>query len=226
MNYSKYRENDVRDKLYLMGVTPLDVMITGVTGAGKSTTLNAIFEKTVAKVGDGVVPETMKLASYSLNESIRLWDTPGLGDGIRQDEIHSKKMIDLLHKTYSINNQEYGFIDMAIIVIEGSRRDMGTTYKLLNEVIAPNISGDRILVIINKADMALSGRNWNSDENIPGEALKKFLDEQAQSIQRRVREATGVEIRKPVYYSAQYQYNIEGFLDFIIDNIPRKRRVL
>lgn len=47
-----------------MGARPLDVMITGVTGAGKSTTLNTIFQKTVAKVGDGAAPETMELDAY------------------------------------------------------------------------------------------------------------------------------------------------------------------
>lgn len=51
-----------------MEIYPLDVIITGVTRAGKSTTLNAFFQKTVAKVGDGVDPETMELDSYMLDE--------------------------------------------------------------------------------------------------------------------------------------------------------------
>jgi len=44
-------------------------------------------------------------------------------------------MVDLLYKTYSVGGAIYGFIDMAIVIIEGSNRDMGTTYTLLNEVI-------------------------------------------------------------------------------------------
>lgn len=74
-NYSTYRENEILAKLWELGANPLDVMITGVTGAGKSTTLNSVFQKTVAKVGDGVDPETMELDSYLLSEDIRLWDT-------------------------------------------------------------------------------------------------------------------------------------------------------
>lgn len=46
------------------------------------------------------------------------------------------------------------------------------------------------------------------------------------SIQRRVREATGVNILKPVYYSAQYSWNIDKLFDFIIDNMPTCRRSL
>ena len=76
-----------------MKIRPLDVMVTGVTGAGKSTTLNAFFQRTVAKVGKGVDPETMELAAYSLNDAFRLWDTPGLGDGVSIDQIHKKRLL-------------------------------------------------------------------------------------------------------------------------------------
>ena len=212
--------------MYEIGVYPLDILITGVTGAGKSTTLNSIFKKTVAKVGDGVDPETMMLDSYSLNEWIRLWDSPGLGDGIYQDKIHSEKIIDILNKTYTTNGETYGFVDLALIVIEGSNRDMGTTYKLLNEVIAPNFQNERILVAINQADMAMKGHHWDESNSMPDNDLKAFLDEQAESIQKRIKEATGITILKPVYYSARYGYNIKALLDFIIDNIPvEKRRI-
>lgn len=52
MDFYNYRVGDMKAKLQHMGVRPLDVMMAGVTGAGKSTTLNAFFQKTVAKVGD------------------------------------------------------------------------------------------------------------------------------------------------------------------------------
>ncbi|MDO5398454.1 MAG: 50S ribosome-binding GTPase [bacterium] len=224
INFKTYRRNDVDRKLKTMSIRPLDVMMTGVTGAGKSTTLNTVFTKIVAKEGNGVYPETMDIDSYSLHEGIRFWDTPGLGDGIEQDKRHSKKMIDLLYKTYNSNNRTYGFIDMAVIIIEGSNRDMGTTYKLLNDVIVPNIDPDRIFVAINQADMAMKGRHWNTEKNEPDSTLKAFLDEQALSVQNRVREATGMNIKRPVYYSAKTGYNVTNFLDFIIDNIPTEKR--
>lgn len=139
INFSTYRTTDIDDNLRKMQIRPLDVMVTGVTGAGKSTTLNAFFQRTVAKVGDGVDPETMELDAYKLNDFFRVWDTPGLGDGVAIDQIHKKKMTELLYKTYSVDGITYGFIDMVIVIVEGSNRDMGTTYTLLNEVVVPNI---------------------------------------------------------------------------------------
>lgn len=224
--FAEYRIDDLRDKMNSMEIRPLDVMVTGVTGAGKSTTLNGLFEKCVAKVGNGVDPETMDLTAYELNNVARFWDTPGLGDGVTRDEVHSKKIVDLLYKTYKIGNKVYGWIDMVLIIIEGINRDMGSTYKLLNEIIVPNFQRDRILVAINQSDVAMKGRHWDSSNNRPDSTLENFLKEQAESIKRRVKEATGIEIITPVYYSGEYGYNINKLMDLIIDNIPTNRRDL
>ena len=203
----------------------VNLMVTGATGCGKSSTINALFGVEVAKVGTSVDPETMEIEKYELDNLV-IWDTPGLGDGVDIDLIHKKKMIDLLYKTYTVNDMDYGFIDMVLIIIEGINRDMGTTYTLLNEVIVPNIQNDRIFVLINQADVAMKGRHWNYFSNTPDLQLLNFLDEQAYSIQKRVREATGISIMKPVYYSAEYGWNVQKVLDFIIDNMPTERRLL
>jgi len=226
MRYDSYRIADIEQRLHRMRIRPLDVMAAGVTGAGKSTTLNALFQKTVAKVGNGTEPETMETGDYRLNDLFRIWDTPGLCDGVYRDAIHKRKLVDLLFETYTADAVRYGFIDLCLVIIEGSNRDMGTTYTLLNEVIVPNIQADRILVAINQADLAMKGRHWNRDTNRPDPVLLDFLEEQARSVQKRVKEATGVSILRPVCYSAEYGWNITAVLDMIIDNIPSVRRQL
>ena len=224
--YSSYRKNIIVSKLNTMGVYPLDIMVAGVTGAGKSTTLNTFFQKAVAKVGDGVDPETMNINSYKLSDHFRIWDTPGLGDGVIRDQQHKKSMIDLLYRKYRYHrdNKEYALIDMCLVILEGSNRDMGTTYTLLNDVIVPNIQSNRILVAINQADVAMKGRHWNSHTSSPDNVLLSYLNEQALSVKRRVKEATGVNIKKPICYSAKYDWNVDAVFDMIIDNIPSKRR--
>lgn len=161
-----------------------------------------------------------------LNDFFRVWDTPGLGDGVENDRVHKKKMTDLLYKTYTYEDQLYGFIDLVMVVVEGSNRDMGTTYTLLNDVIVPNIQRERILVLINQADAAMKGRHWDYLSQRPDPVLMEFLEDQAVSIQKRVREATGITLVKPVYYSAEYGWNVDKVLDLIVDHMPRERRKL
>ncbi len=86
------------------------------------------------------------------------------------------------------------------------------------------IACDRILIAINQADVAMKGRGWNFNTNTPDEKLIEFLEQQSNSIQKRIKEATGVTVKKPIYYSAEYGYNVTKFYDFIIDNMPRQRR--
>jgi len=145
---------------------------------------------------------------------------------IVKDKKHSRKIIDLLYKQYTKHGETYGFIDVVLVILDGSSRDMGTNYKLLNEVILPNFQTERVLIAINQADMGMKGRRWNYSTNTPEPKLQKWLEEKATSIQQRVKEATGVDIVKPIYYSAEYGYNIDRLLDMIIDHMPMEKRRL
>ena len=129
MQIKKFSKDLLQKKIGSIGVFPIDIMIVGATGSGKSSTINALSKSFIAKVGTGVEPETMELSSFRLSEDLRFWDTPGLGDGIEQDKIHAKKIIDLLYEDYEHENYKYGFIDVSLAIIEGGIRDMGTFYK-------------------------------------------------------------------------------------------------
>lgn len=221
-----YRISDIEKNLEVARFRPLDVLVIGGTGAGKSSTINAMFEDEVTKVGRSCDPETAEISSMQLNECMRFWDSPGLGDNIANDKRYSKELVDLLYEDYYLEGNRYGLIDTVLVVLDGSGRDMGTAYRLLNEVVVPNFQIDRILVAINQADMAMKGRHWNQQGNCPDEVLQRYLEDKAESVRKRLKEGTGVEVSKPIFYSAEREYNINGLLDMIIDNMPCERREL
>lgn len=152
----------------------INLMITGATGCGKSSTINALFDMEVAKVGVGVDPETMEITKYELDNLI-LWDSPGLGDGKEADNRHAKNIIKKLNELDENNNL---LIDLVLVILDGSTRDLGTSYELINNVIIPNLGEnkkDRILVAINQADAAMKGRHWDYNTNNPMVNSKNFL---------------------------------------------------
>lgn len=243
-DFFKVMENDVAnadidettkkklfENIFKLKNQKVNLMITGATGCGKSSTINALFSTEVAKVGVGVDPETMDIKKYDL-ENLILWDTPGLGDGKEKDIKHSKAIIKKLNETDKKGDL---LIDLVLVLLDGSTRDLGTSYELINQVIIPNLGENpenRMLVAINQADVAMKGRYWNHENNKPEKKLKDFLEEKVISVKKRIREATGVSI-KPIYFSAGYKeegeeqrpYNLSKLLYFIVQHTPRKKRL-
>lgn len=212
----------------------INLMITGATGCGKSSTINALFNCQRAKVGTTANPETMQITKYELDNMV-LWDSPGLGDGKEADIEHSKKIIDLLHQK---DDDGDALIDLVLVILDGQVRDLGTSFELINQVIIPNLgesASNRILVAINKCDMAMSGRNWDFEANKPQDKLVDFLNDKAASVRRRIKEGTNVDV-ETIYYAAGYKeddsseqskpYNLSKLLYYIIQHTPKQKRLV
>lgn len=220
----------LEDAIHSKGLLlPLDVLLVGATGVGKSSTINALFGNNVAKVGEGTDPETQVVAQYKISDYFRIHDSAGLGDSIVNDKRHSRNIIDILTKTVSVDGDTsipYGYIDLVTVILDGGSRDLGTSYKLLQDIILPVFDPKRITVLINQADMGMSGRYWNEDLQRPEPKLEQFLEEKAISVQERIKEATGLSIHKPICYSAYHEYNVDKILEHIKNHLPAKRRLI
>lgn len=224
-------KNTVLRNLARLKDTKVNILITGATGCGKSSTINALFNTEKAKVGQGVDPETMEIAKYEL-DNIVLFDSPGLGDGKEADRRHSKNIIDKLYEKDKDGNL---LIDLVLVLLDGSSRDLGTSFELINNVIIPNLGDDkkRLLIAINQADMAMKGRYWDKEKNHPEPELVKFLDEKVESTWRRIKEATDVDV-EPIYYAAGYKegsstqnpYNLSKLLAHILRHTKEEKRAV
>ena len=218
----------LEQSLILMREQKLNILITGATGCGKSSTINAMFGEEVAKVGVGVDPETMDIKKYPLGNMI-LWDSPGLGDGKEADNRHAKNIIRKLAEKDENGN---ALIDLVLVILDASSKDLGTSYELINSVIIPNFPKERILVAINQADMAMKGKHWDENENKPDEKLETFLNEKAESIRKRIFISTGVDV-ETIYYSAGYTdedtqmppYNLAKLFSYILRMTPTEKRL-
>lgn len=220
---SEKERNRLQEKLLQLRKEKANIMIVGGTGVGKSSTINALFDTTDAKVGVGVDPETMSIDRYEFGNVI-LWDTPGLGHGVSEDERHKRNIIAKLNETD--DSGSHHLIDLVLVVVDSSNRDMGTSYELIDLIIRNYSDKKRIIIGLNQCDMAMKGRFWNYKDNRPEPQLVDFLEKKVESIKRRISESNHIDI-EPIYYSAgytdgcekQYPYNISKLYFLIIKNL-------
>jgi len=209
----------------------VNIILVGATGSGKSSTVNALFDMSVAKVGMGVDPETSVIDKYDL-DNLTIWDTPGLGDGLTDEEYGEM----IVEKLSEFDENGDPLIDLVLVVVDASSKDLGTTYSLINDVVIPSLGDDapgRILIGINQADMAMKGKHWDEEKNEPDEVLYEFLRKKAISIKNRIESVTGVETR-PIFYCAGYTdengdqckpYNLTKLLYYIVKSVPAEKRL-
>lgn len=218
-------EDDKNKALDLLMDQELNILLVGSTGAGKSSTINALFDISDAHVGVSPYPETMDISRYDFGNLV-LWDSPGLGDSEEKDKEHCDKIVNLLTK----NEGSHALIDLVLIILDGSTRDMSTSYKLINEVIIPNFSDStRIIIAINQADLAYKGKNpWDHTKNKPTPEAHNFLEKKVESITKRVKESTNIDLY-PIYYCAGFKgsspYNLSKLLWLIVNNTPTVKRI-
>lgn len=211
----------------------VNIMLVGATGSGKSSTINAMFDMNVAKVGVGVDPETSCISKFELDNLI-IWDTPGLGDGVERDKQITREIIDKLNE---LGEDEKPVIDLVVVIMDSSSKDLGTVYDLINNVLVPCLGKEeaakRIIVGLNQADIAMKGNHWNKEENKPDDVLNGFLKQKAKSVRARIKEGTGLDI-KPICYCAGYSedgeaqckpYNLTKLLHKIVQVIPPEKRL-
>ena len=108
----------------------VNILVSGKTGAGKSTLINGIIGKKVCKEGDTLDPETSTVAMFQTKigeVQVNVFDTPGLQDGTTHEAEYLK----------DIKENCEGVIDLFIYCIDMSKaryirggREIESTRKL------------------------------------------------------------------------------------------------
>ncbi len=222
---------DQKEKFDKIRQQKVNILLVGATGSGKSSTINALFDMEVAEVGYGVDPQTKQIAKYSMDNLV-IWDSPGLGDSKANDQ---NTINGIAAKLNEIGLDGKPLIDLVIVILDASSKDLSAFYELMNKVLVPELKEaveERVLITLNQSDLAMKGKHWNSEVNEPDEKLKQYLKDKVASIKQRIKENNNIDI-EPVYYCAGYTeedgpkrrpYNLTKLFYSIVQAIPNLKR--
>ena len=157
------------------------ILVTGKTGVGKSTLVNALVGEYVAKEGDTLDPETQHVERNSLKMSgvdVTFWDTPGLQDGTRREGVYLKEMseqckdVDLV--VYCARMDEARF-----------REEDYEAIKNLTKAFGPEL-WTNVVVVLTFANMVRPMRVRNDPEKVREFFLSRLLQ-----WEKKIREVVG-----------------------------------
>ena len=158
-----------------LGKEKTNVMLIGAEGCGKRSTINAL--SSVGLVKAGVDTGLSSICKYELGNLV-LWNCPGLEYG---KDVENGQEIQIINKLQERDKKGNLLIDLVLVILDGCTLDFEAAYEFINEIIVPNLGEDkdRILVALNKVDIALNGRYWTQRESKPKAKLLKYLDEKS-----------------------------------------------
>ena len=214
---------------------PLNILLMGGTGVGKSSTINAIYGENRVEVGTGARPQTQEIQECQISKNITLYDSPGLGEGSEKDKQHMEKINKLLTDTDGNGNAK---IDLVLVITDASVKVLGQEYETIKYLLETLGDSKRILIGLNKCDKVESEEYFDRDNNELGEEQEQFLQEKVADLQERIKKDTGLSLSKKdiVCYSAGYYnkrkqkqykpYNILQLEKMILSKIPKQKRVV
>lgn len=198
--------------------SPPTIGIIGLTGKGKSTTINRMF-KTNRQTSDTVAcTPNFEAVDLSLRAvrghatgeaaSLRVIDAPGLGEDIRRDG-------------HFLELYERHLPSCDVVLYVGTARDRAVSLdQTYLRQLAP-LCADRLVIGINQCDL-VAPMDWNSRINLPSQQQQKNLAEILRDRSQRLSWAVGRNLSL-IPYSAETGWNLQELFTGLIAACPHER---
>ncbi len=197
---------------------PPTIGVVGVSGVGKSSTLNVLFH-TNLPVSQTVACTKLfeeKNLGLSLERSLgeelhvelRVIDAPGLGEDMRRDPEYLAQ--------YKANLAR---CDVILWVMTARNRAVALDQMYLQQLRKHH---RRIVFGINQCDL-VDPLDWDTRANLPSSSQERNIAEIVKDRSERLTAILGTRTRL-IPYSAATGYNLEELFFFLIENAPKQRR--
>lgn len=200
-------------------VAPPTICVIGLSGVGKSSTINSMFgaTRTVSATVRGTSRfdaetyeiQSARVSGLQLSCRLRVYDAVGLGEDIELDSSYLRRYKMHLPKC-----------DVALWIVAARNRALALDQRYLQQLasVLPNL-----VIGLNQVDL-VEPLNWSDDTNLPSRAQQRAISEIArdrnQKLARYARQR-GVAV---IPYSATRYYNLQSLYLECVRSAPAARR--
>lgn len=212
LNYEELKVK-IRAKIAQMrGYTP-KVAIFGVTGVGKSSLCNALFGKDAAAVSDVAActrrPQEIFIEGDQGTGGLTLVDVPGVGETPERDKEYFALYQSILPE-----------LDLVLWAIKADDRAYSVAMTAYNEILKPNLKQCPVVFVITQVDKVEPLRDWDDDNNRPGEKKQFNIDRKIMEVAREFDVSPNlIEV-----VSATDDYNMVALVDKIVAVLPNEKK--
>lgn len=203
---------------------PFRVAIIGQSGVGKSSTLNAVFglKNYVSDIAEGTTKVEEHIFPMDEGFNLAVYDMPGLNNDIVKDLEYEELYKKILPTC-----------DVIVYIINAHSKDIGEDCRILKEVVIPICKNNNVLenlvLGVNKVDTigeAVDPNDpelcWDIVNNVPTEKLKECIKVKLGAISDKLITENlvgenGIDVKRIVFYSAVFNYNLGSFLKAILE---------
>ena len=198
--------------------TPPTIGLVGVSGVGKSSTINAMFKTNLAISHTSACTKEFEASQLKLkmkqgevkDEFVRMVviDAPGLGEDIKLDPEYIEQY-----------RQNLPDSDVILWVLNARSRAMALEQMYLEHF---KVFKDRIVFGLNQVDLVYP-MDWDRKINLPSVQMEKNIDSIVKDRASKLKSIMGSS-PQIVPYSAEKGYNLEKLFATLITTCPESRK--
>lgn len=192
---------------------PPRIALIGETGVGKTSTINALFNKGLE------ISHTRACTQFEVEivgdrgGEVRVFDMPGLGEDIESDKAH-----------FDAYRRIVPEVDVTVWILKADNRAMTHVQAVLQRLVNEEVlQPDRLVVALNQVDLLQPGA-WDTVINQPSPEQEKTIAARRADVVEKLRQVIKLPNDRIVAYSALKFYSLEPLFEAMLHACEERRR--